>query len=100
MRKLPLLIGALSISLGLGAVSTATTATAACLNPDAGLIDLSHDPMKPGAGFGYDKATVDRELAKGNRCTVVQQSQPVTGDQLNDFRPLNNKDRNGTTQYR
>ena len=56
--------------------------------------------MKPGAGFGYDKATVDRELSKGNRCTVVQQSQPVTGDQLNDFRPLNNKDRNGTTQYR
>jgi len=99
MRKLSLLAGAAALTLGLGTVGFVNTASAACLNPDASVIDLTHDAMKPGAGPGYDKDTVDRELAKGNRCDNVQQSQPVTGDQLSDYKPLNNKSRNGSNAY-
>jgi hypothetical protein len=100
MRKISLLAGLLAVTLGGAAVSTTAPAFAACLNPDAGLIDLTHNAMQPGAGWGYDKDAVDRELAKGNRCDLVkQQSQPVTGDQLNDFKPLNNQTRNGQNEY-
>ena len=71
MRKISLIAGAIALAAGLGAVSTASTAFAACLNPDAGIIDLSHNAMQPGAGWGYDKDAVDRELAKGNNCAVT-----------------------------
>jgi hypothetical protein len=79
MRKISLFAGVVALTLGLGAVSATSSAFAdtLCLNPDAGTIDLSHDAMKPGAGWGYDKAGVDAELAKGNRCAVTQQSQPI-----------------------
>jgi hypothetical protein len=90
MRKISLLAAAVVIASGVGMVSTAGTAFAACLNPDAGAIDLTHNAMQPGAGWGYDKTAVDKELAKGNRCSLfgdnatVQQSAPIPPDtQLN-----------------
>ncbi len=102
MRKITLLAGIAALTLGAGAIPTASSALAqgVCLNPDAGLIDLTHNAMQDGAGWGYDKAAVDKELAKGNRCSnVTQQSQPVTGDQLQDYQPLNNKTRSSESGY-
>jgi len=82
MRKISLFAGIVAVTLGMGAISaTSAFADSVCLNPDAGAIDLSHNAMQPGAGWGYDKTAVDAELAKGNRCSVVQQSAPV--DQTN-----------------
>jgi len=100
MRKISLIAGAVAIVAGMATISTASTAFAACLNPDAGMIDLSHNAMKDGAGFGYDKPAVDSELAKGNKCSAyVQQSQPVTGNQIQDYRLKDNVSRNGMGSY-
>ena len=79
MRKISLFAGIVAVTLGMGAVSVTSSAFAdsVCLYPDAGAVDLTHNAMQPGAGWGYDKTAVDAELAKGNRCSVVQQSQPV-----------------------
>ncbi len=81
MRKISLVAGLFALTVGLGGASLATSAFAdsgVCLNPDAGMIDLTHNAMQDGAGWGYDKDAVDAELAKGNRCnTTTQQSQPI-----------------------
>ncbi|MDR3471936.1 MAG: hypothetical protein P4M09_09640 [Devosia sp.] len=92
MRKFSLYLGSLALIVGLGGVSTASSAFAmGCLNPDAGTLDLTHDAMKPGAGWGYDKEAVDKVLSQGNRCSVTQQSQPVSDNQLNTYRSTDSK---------
>jgi|GEM_PF-4927023 len=101
MRKISLVAGLVAMTIGLGGVSAASSAFAAtCLNPAAGTIDLTHNPMVPGAGWGYDKDAVDAELAKGNRCDLQQQSQPISGSQLSDYQPggqVNNQAHNVST---
>ncbi|MGN6103245.1 MAG: hypothetical protein ACTHOR_19075 [Devosia sp.] len=80
MRKFALLTVALVGTMSLATLggATASFADTLCLNPDAGSVDLTHDAMKPGAGWGYDKDGYDSEMSKGNRCSVTQQSQPLT----------------------
>jgi hypothetical protein len=100
MRKISLLAGAVAVAAGMATLSTGGAAFAACLNPDAGVIDLTHNAMKDGAGWGYDKSAVDQELAKGNNCAVnaTQQSLPLPGDQqLNHGNPQGSNGQNSET---
>jgi hypothetical protein len=100
MRKFSLYAGIVALTVGLGGVSTASSAFAmGCLNPAAGTVDLTHNAMNPGAGWGYDKDGVDKTLAEGNRCGVTQQSQPVSDDQLGTYRPMTNRTNQGSSTY-
>lgn len=100
MRKISLFAGIVAMTVGLAGVSTASSAFAmGCLNPDAGAIDLTHNAMNPGAGAGFDKEAVDAELAKGNRCSITQQSQPVNGDDMSNYRPSSSQTHTTSNYY-
>jgi hypothetical protein len=76
MRNIYLIAG-LVAAIGASGVTTGPAAAEGCLNPYAGVLSLTHDAMVPNEGHGYDKAFVDAQLAKGNRCFTIEQSQEV-----------------------
>jgi nickel-dependent lactate racemase len=84
MRKFIVLTSAVVMALGVGAASSSAFAMG-CLTNQASLppISLAQSAMVTNAGFEYDKATYDANLAKGNACSATQQSQPVSVVQSN-----------------
>jgi len=90
MRNTYVLAGILAMTIGFGAISIGS-ASAACLSPEVAKppVSLTHNDMSDmsanGAwskGFGYDRDAYLAALAKGNSCSVSQQSEPVAATQL------------------
>ena len=84
---------------GVSALASTPSMAAGCLNPFSGFVDLTHNAMKDGAGFGYDKRYVDRQLAKGNRCDATEQSLDASTLYDTVHRPIIDRQKDGHGNY-
>jgi len=88
MHKLSMLAGIAVAAIGMASLSSGSAFAMGCLNSTLPPISLSQNAMVPNAGYEYDKAAYDAQLAKGNACGVTQQSYSTGSDN----RSANNPD--------
>lgn len=96
MRKFTLIAATAAVFATGLLLPTADAFAMGCLNRTLVPMDLTHDAMKPGAGWGYDKPAYDAELAKGNKCPTTEQSTPTSGTSL--FGPSSQMQQQQTAQ--
>ena len=91
MRSKYVLAGIVTMTIGLGAISTGSAFAMGCLSPEVATppVSLANTPMGDmsdhGAwskGFGYDRDAYLAALARGNACGTSQQSQPLAATEL------------------
>ena len=86
MRRIYIAGAVLAATMAISTFGLVGTASAACLNPDAGTVDLTNTALANNSPAGYDVQAYNHEMAKGNRCDVTEQS--IAPDQISDYNPL------------